>query len=231
VVAKVREKLAISKQTAQRFDGERFNLRKLNELEVRKQCQIEITKRYAALENLSDEEDINRAWENIKENIKISAIENISLHELKQRKPWFDEECLGFLDQRQQAKMQWIHDSSQSNVDNLNNVRRDASRHFRKKKKAYLKTKIEEIETNSKIKNIRDLYRGINDFKKDYLHRTNIVKDDKGDLFVDSHSILARWRNYFPQLLNVHGFNDVRQTEIHIHRSRTTRTVPKQSAS
>ena len=32
---------------------------------------------------------------------------------------------------------------------------------------------------------------------------------------VDSHSILTKWRNYFSQLLNVHGVNDVRQTEIH----------------
>jgi hypothetical protein len=45
VVAKVRERLAVSKQEAQEFDGERFHLRKLNELEVRKQYQIEITKK------------------------------------------------------------------------------------------------------------------------------------------------------------------------------------------
>jgi hypothetical protein len=77
-----------------------------------------------------------------------------------------------------------------------------ASRHFRNKKKAYLKAKIEELETNSKIKNIRDLYRGINDFKKGYQPRTNIVKDEKRDLVADSHNILARWRKYFSQLLN-----------------------------
>jgi len=59
------------------------------------------------------------------------------------------------------------------------------------------------------------LYRGINDFKKGYQPRTITVKDDKGDMVADSHSILARWRNYFSHLLNVHGFNDVRQTEIH----------------
>ena len=41
------------------------------------------------------------------------------------------------------------------------------------------------------------------------------MKDDKGDLVADSHSILVRWRNYFSQLLNVHGVNGVRQTEIH----------------
>ena len=45
-------------------------------------------------------EDINRAWENIKENIKTSAKESLGLQELKQHKPWFDEECLGVLDQR-----------------------------------------------------------------------------------------------------------------------------------
>jgi hypothetical protein len=60
------------------------------------------------------------------------------------------------------------------------------------KKKAYLKAKIEEIETNSKIKNITDLFRGIKDFKKGYQPKTYIVKKDKGDLVAASHSILAR---------------------------------------
>jgi len=64
--------------------------------------------------------------------------------------------------------MQWIQDPSQSSVDNLNNVIRDDDRRFGNKKKEYLKAKIEELETNSNIKNIRDLYRGINDFKKGY---------------------------------------------------------------
>jgi len=78
VVAKIRERLAVSKQAAQKFDGERFNLLKLNMLEVRKQYQIEITNRFAALENLSDSEDINRAWENIQEYIKTSTKESRS---------------------------------------------------------------------------------------------------------------------------------------------------------
>ena len=62
--------------------------------------------------------------------------------------------------------MQWLRDTNESHVGNLNNVSCEASRHFRNKKKAYLKAKIDEIETNSKIKTIRDLYRGIIDFKK-----------------------------------------------------------------
>jgi len=65
VVAEVRERLAVSKQAAQKFKGDKFNLKKLNELEVVKQYQIEITKRFAALVNLSDSEDVNRDWEKI----------------------------------------------------------------------------------------------------------------------------------------------------------------------
>ena len=74
------------------------------------------------MENLNDDEEVNVAWENIKENIQTSATESLCLHELKQHKPWFDEDCLGFLEQRKRAKMQWIQDPSQNNVDILNHV-------------------------------------------------------------------------------------------------------------
>ena len=51
VIAKVREGMTISKQAAQKFNGERFNLKKLNELEIKKQYQIEITNRFAGFES------------------------------------------------------------------------------------------------------------------------------------------------------------------------------------
>jgi len=51
--------------------------------------------------------------------------------------------------------MQWLYHPNQSNVDNLNNVRREVNRHFRNQKKEYLRAKIDELETNSKTKNIR----------------------------------------------------------------------------
>jgi hypothetical protein len=69
---------------------------------------------FVALENVYDSEDINRAWENIKENIRISAKENMGLYEHKYHKPCFDEKCLQFLDQRKQAKMQWLQNPNQS---------------------------------------------------------------------------------------------------------------------
>ena len=55
----------------------------------------------------------------------------------------------------------------------------------------------------------------ISDFKNGYQPIINIVKNENIDLVVDSHSILATWRNHLFQLMNIHGVNDVRHTELH----------------
>jgi hypothetical protein len=89
------------------------------------------------LESLNDSEDISRAWENMKEMSKTSAEDSLSLYELRQYKPWFDEKCSQFLDERKQVRMQWLQDPNQSNTDNLNNIRREASRHFENQRKNF----------------------------------------------------------------------------------------------
>jgi hypothetical protein len=65
-----------------------------------------------------------------------------------------------------------------------------------------------ELATNSKNKNIRDPYKGTDEFKSDYQPRNNLVKDENGDLLGDSHNILNRWK--------VHTVSDVRQIEVHM---------------
>jgi hypothetical protein len=111
--------------------------------------------------------------------------------------------------------LQCLQDSIEINGDNLDNVRREASRYFRNKKREYLKNKFNELATNSKNKSIRELHRGINEFKKGYQPRNNLVKDKNGFLLADPHNILNRWKNYFSQLLNVHNVSDVRQIKVH----------------
>jgi hypothetical protein len=81
---------------------------------------------------------------------------------LRKHKPWSDEECSKLVNQRKQAKLQWLQDPSEINEDNLKILRREASRYFRNNKREYLKHKINELATNSKNKNIRGLYMGIN---------------------------------------------------------------------
>jgi hypothetical protein len=108
VVTKVRERLAVNKQSSQRFNMERFNLKKLNDVEGKEQFHVEVSHRFAALEDLDTEVEIDSAWETIRENIKILAKENLGYFELKKHKPWFDEGCSTLLDQSKQAKLQWL---------------------------------------------------------------------------------------------------------------------------
>jgi hypothetical protein len=164
--------------------------------------------------------DINNAWESIRQNIKTSAKDNLGYHRLEHNKSWFDNQCSKLTDQQKQAKLQWLQNSSQINGVNLHETRT-----FRNKKREYLKSKINELETNNKNKNIRDLYRGINEFRKGYQPRINTIKDDNGSLLADPQSILNRCKNFFNQVLNVHGIHDVRQMDAH-----TTETlVPEPS--
>jgi len=68
---------AVCTWAVQKFNMERFNLVKLNNAEVKEQIQVKISNRFAALENLDDDDDmdISRAWKSIRENIKASATE------------------------------------------------------------------------------------------------------------------------------------------------------------
>jgi hypothetical protein len=75
------------------------------------------------LEDLDAEVEINSAWEMIREAIKTSAKESLGYFELKKHKPWFDEGCSKLVDQRKQAKLQWLQDPSEGNGDNLKDVK------------------------------------------------------------------------------------------------------------
>jgi hypothetical protein len=203
------ERLALSKQAAQKMDMDRFNLKKLTEGEFKEQYQVTITNNFAVLENLENNGDT------IRQNIKISAKDRLRSCESQQHKPQFDEQYSKLVDRRKQAKLQWLQNTSKVNEDKLSNVREEDGRNFRNKRSEYLTGKINDLESNSKNTNIRDLYRGTNEFKRGYQPQTNLVKDDRGNLLADPHQILNRWKNYFCQQLNVQRAGHVRQTEMH----------------
>ena len=98
--------------------------------------------------------------------------------------------------------MKFLQDLTQVNRDNYHNQRCGTSPPLRNKKRDYLKGKLSEVETNSKDRSSRDLYKDIRNFKKGYQAKVYIVKNE--ELLLDSNSNLSRWKNYFSKLLNVH---------------------------
>jgi hypothetical protein len=83
----VRERLAVSRRPEQKTDTEKFNVKKLNEEDVKEQYQVAIRNKSVALENREDSGDINKAWDNNEENINILAQESIYYCESKCGKP------------------------------------------------------------------------------------------------------------------------------------------------
>jgi hypothetical protein len=77
-----------------------------------------------------------------------------------------------------------------------------------------MKGKINELETNNKNKNIRDLYGSINKFKKGYQTRINIMKDENGNLLADPQRITNGWKNFCKEVINVHVVHNVGQKDI-----------------
>jgi hypothetical protein len=135
------------------------------------------------------------------------------LYELKQHRPRFDEEYLRFLDQRKQAKMQWVQEPKQRNVVNLNNIKREVSSHLRNKGKNNSKLKFMTLKLTVRSHASETCIGASVILRR--VTSPEIVRDEKGDSATDCHSILARWRNHFYQLFNVHGFSDVSEKEIH----------------
>ncbi|KAJ4438388.1 hypothetical protein ANN_14333 [Periplaneta americana] len=132
--------------------------------ETKQHYQVEISNKFAVLassDEVEEELDVNSMWENIRDNIKIAAEQSIGYYETKKKKPWFGEDCCMVVERRKQAKLKFLQDPIEANRDNYFNKRREANRTLRNKKRDYLKEKLNEVETNSKNKNIRDLYKGI----------------------------------------------------------------------
>jgi hypothetical protein len=93
VVAKNRERLAVKEQGSHKFHLERFNLKKLNAAEGKDKYHVEISNRFAELEHLDAEVEINTISEIMRENVNISVEKSLGYYELKKHKPWCDEGC------------------------------------------------------------------------------------------------------------------------------------------
>jgi len=93
------------------------------------------------LDDVDDDSNISGVWKNVTEIMKASPIEGLCYYELKQYKPWLEEESSELLNKRNQAKLQWLQNPRQANGDNLNNITFEANRSFRKEKREYLKEK------------------------------------------------------------------------------------------
>jgi hypothetical protein len=114
VVAKLKDRLSVSKkQATQKFDMDRFDLRKLNGAEVKEQYEVNILNRFAAFENLADNVEISRAWENVR--ISTCQSKRVKVLVTKRHILWLNEVRSKLIDRRKQTKLQWLQNQDQMN--------------------------------------------------------------------------------------------------------------------
>jgi hypothetical protein len=163
----------MSKWRSQKFHAERFNLKELNGEYGKVQYRTEIRNRFPASEDTNAGLEINNALENIKKNIKIATEESTLLwnEDTQAMDRWRFPKIITSKEANQTAL---VTASMRINSENPN-TRSDNSRPFRNKKRKYLKGKMNALKTNIKNKNIWDMYRGLNEFKKGHESRSNLV--------------------------------------------------------
>ena len=96
--------------------------------------------------------------------------------EIHRNKPWFDPECSELFNKRKQAKLLWLQNPNDQTAEDLANVWRDTYVTFKIKERDYMKAKVMKLEENGMNKNIREMYKGIIEFKKGYQPRASLIK-------------------------------------------------------
>ena len=134
----------------------------------------------------------NDTWVKIKDSIKSAAKGKVGVLETHRNKPWFDQEYLELVNKRKQSKLLWLQNPNYQTAEDFSNVRCDICRTFKKKKRDYLKEKVNKLEENSKNKTIQEMYQGINEFKKGYQPRSYVIKKHNRTILGDKISILNR---------------------------------------
>jgi len=127
--------------------------------------------------------NINEKWENIKTIIKETKQRLIEKDEstetLKNIK--YDEECKIAIEKMKKARKKWLIKGRRENEEpEYHHTRKEAHKIIRNKKELYIKSVIKSIEEDQKYNNTRNMYQTINQFKKGYEHKFNMIRNKKG---------------------------------------------------
>jgi hypothetical protein len=120
-MAKLRERISVNKLIRQNLYVEIFDLKKLDDIQVKEKYYIETSSGFAALDSEGEVLDINNAWELLEKTSRPQKKENVVYQKIKHNKSWFGEYSK-LADQREQLKLQLLQNANKINRENLQNV-------------------------------------------------------------------------------------------------------------
>jgi len=155
------------------------------------------------LKNTPDTNYINEEWERIQEAITDAANEVIQIQSRTPRNEWWDEECREHTKKKNEARSKWLQQNTRASQEAYKKMRIEANVPIRRKKKAWMNNKISQIEYNHKRKDSRKFFQEIKTLKPQQSILPTTCKDTSGNTISQIDEVLARWKEYFQNLLSV----------------------------
>lgn len=150
----------------------------------------------------SEQRNVNDAWNQIKHNVESAATETIGKRTGRKRNNWFDEECQEILEAKNTARLRNLARPTRAGIAEYRSKRNFERKLFRRKKRQQEREVFVEIERFGNQKVTRNFYRKVNEVRKSYSQQPLLCKDKSGLVLADEERCIARWAEYFKELLN-----------------------------
>jgi len=150
----------------------------------------------------TEDQQAEAAWEDIKQVICKAADNILGQKSRIVRNGWYDEECKEMLEEQNNARLKMLQRKTRSNIEAYKEVRREARKVYRKKKKYFKEEKLEELKEKYKRNRLKQFYEGIRKIRAGFQPRTTMCKNKQGVIVGEEKDALAVWATYFKELLN-----------------------------
>lgn len=205
VKTQLRERLSNAQKIKPKL-RKRWDLEKLKNKEKKDSFQAEVNRKLCVKVN---NQDLNSKWERLRNAIVESTQEIIGETKIIKNE-WFDEECKEAIAKKNEARTKLQQQRITRRAHEIyNEKRRQANRICKHKKREMIKKKLEEMDKQNLQNEARKFYKGTDWFRKEYKPRLGGCKDKTGKLLGEEEEILARWTEYYRELLNKNGNGNV----------------------
>ena len=201
----------------------RFDMEKLNEMDVQNKFQIKIQNRFEVLTNLTDDKDPEIEWENFKIEINKVAEEELGYRKIGKRN-WISketEELQAEIRKSKEAAMNPGKNGIEKTTE-LNELRTQLKKRLIKDKNKMLEETANEMEDAYKRGDSKKLFANVNKLSGSTITKIiNIepVKDRNGEILTEKEKIMARWKQHFDEILNREDPNNTEETFNEINQS------------
>uniref|UniRef100_A0A8D8Q0R7 Craniofacial development protein 2 n=1 Tax=Cacopsylla melanoneura TaxID=428564 RepID=A0A8D8Q0R7_9HEMI len=214
VIVKLRER--IKSQNQGKSYQRKLDQDKLKDPILQRQFQQKLSEEIENNEsNMGEDKTINDINSQLTNIVYNGAKELLGFVKKPKQNKWFDEECKTAIERRREKRLIAIDTRDTTRIEEYREERRKVKKLTRKKKREHLNNKLDQIEKEDRMKQVRSFYQLVNQQRRRMPNKSSTVKDKNGITLTGKEPVLSRWAEYFKELLNVEQDNQVEELATH----------------